>query len=354
MKKSTLVMSVLASAIFACTSSLAMAETYNIRVATYAGADHPVSKSVEYFKENIEKESNGRIKVQHFPNNQLGPEAVVIDQVKRNTVQMAVVGSQIRKDEPNIGLSDAPYLISSWEQARAVYDEEGKKILSGNYEKNTGVKIAAYFVNGFREVSANKPLNTLADLASLKLRIPDNEIHVHLFEALGSNNVMMPLSEVYNALETHMIDGQENPYSTLLASGLYEVQTDVLETRHMFAISPVLINGKFYNKLPDDLKNLLDTWIAKTEVYNWDISEKDDTDAKNALQAKGLKIHPLTPEMKAEIDKKLVGFYDWYKTIIPDTQKWIDHCKARENGVKSTSTQTVADTTSEVATANVQ
>ena len=329
MKKSNLVMAVLASAVLACTSSAAFAKTYTIRVATYAGTDHPVSKSVEYFKENIERESNGQIKVQHFPNNQLGPEAVVIDQVKRGTVQMAITGSQIRKDEPNIGLSDAPYLISSWKQARAVYDEEGKKILSGNYEKNTGVKIMAYFVNGFREVSANKPINTLEDLASLKLRIPDNEIHVHLFEALGSNNVMMPLTEVYNALETKMIDGQENPYSTLLSSGLYEVQTDVLETRHMFAISPVLMNGKFYNKLPDDLKKLVNDWIAKTEVYNWDLSEKDDDASKKTLQEKGLTIHPLTDEMRAQIEAKMGDFYKWYETIIPDAPKWIEHCKAR-------------------------
>ena len=309
-------------------SASAYAKTYTIRVGTYAGPDHPVSKSVEYFKENIERESNGQIKVVHFPNNQLGPEAVVIDQVKRGTIQMAVTGSQIRKDEPNVGLSDAPYLITSWEQARLAYDDEGKKIMSGNYEQNTGVKIMAYFVNGFREISSNKPITTMEDLGTIKLRIPDNEIHVHLFEALGANAVMMPLTEVYNALETHMIDGQENPYSTLLSSGLYEVQTDVLESRHMFAISPVLVNGRFFNKLPEDLQALVTKWVAETEKYNWDISEQDDTASRQALEAKGLKIHELTPEMKAAIDEKMVSFYDWYKTLIPDAQKWIDHCKA--------------------------
>lgn len=327
--KKSVVCAALAS-VLALGSSSVLAKTYTMRVATYAGADHPVSKSVEYFKENIERESNGQIKVQHFPNNQLGPEAVVIDQVKRGTVQMAITGSQIRKDEPNIGLSDAPYLISSWEQARAVYDEEGKALLSGNYEQKTGVKIMAYFVNGFREISANKPIASLADLSKLKLRIPDNEIHVHLFESLGSNNVMMPLSEVYNALETHMIDGQENPYATILASGFYEVQSDILESRHMFAISPVLVNGKFYNKLTPELQELLNEWVAKTEEYNWKISEEDDEKSKQTLQEKGLKIHELTPEMKAAIDSKMEDFYKWYETIIPDTPKWVEHCKARE------------------------
>ena len=254
-----------------------------------------------------------------------GPQS---HQVKRGTIQMAVTGSQIRKDEPNVGLSDAPYLITSWEQARLAYDDEGKKIMSGNYEQNTGVKIMAYFVNGFREISSNKPITTMEDLGTIKLRIPDNEIHVHLFEALGANAVMMPLTEVYNALETHMIDGQENPYSTLLSSGLYEVQTDVLESRHMFAISPVLVNGRFFNKLPEDLQALVTKWVAETEKYNWDISEQDDTASRQALEAKGLKIHELTPEMKAAIDEKMVSFYDWYKTLIPDAQKWIDHCKA--------------------------
>ena len=331
MKKLSLFAAALAATTLALGSSSAMAKTYTIRIATYAGPDHPVSRSVEYFKENIEKASDGQIKVQHFPNNQLGAEAVVIDQVKRGTIQMAITGSQIRKDEPNVGLSDAPYLITSWEQARAAYNDEGKKILNGNYEKNTGVKIMAYLVNGFREISANKPINSLEDLKTLKLRIPDNEIHVHLFEALGSNNVMMPLSEVYNALETHMIDGQENPYSTLLASGLYEVQTDVLESRHMFAISPFLVNGKFFDKLTPELQQLVTEWVAKTEEYNWKISEEDDAASRKALEDKGLKIHPLTPEMKAEIDKLMVPFYEWYKKLIPDAQKWIDHCNAAAN-----------------------
>lgn len=306
----------------------AQASAVTIRIGTFAAADHPVSKSIEYFKEGIEKESNGDIKVVHFPNNQLGPEAVVIDQVKRGTIQMAVTGSQIRKDEPNVGLTDAPYLINSWEQARAAYDDEGKKILAGNYEKNTGVRIGAWFINGFRVISANKPINTMADLQTLKLRIPDNEIHVHLFEALGSNNVMMPLTEVYNALETHMIDGQENPYATLLSSGLYEVQTDVLESRHMFAMAPVLINMRFYNKLTDEQKALVDKWVAKAEAYNWELSEKDEADAKATLESKGIKVHYMTDEMRQEIDSKMGDFYKWYETIIPDAQKWVDHCKA--------------------------
>ncbi len=327
MKKTTLIASAVAGVMLMGASASAMAKDYVIRIGTFAGPDHPVTMSINYFKENIERESNGQIKVKHFPNNQLGPESVVIDQVKRGTIQMAVTGSQIKKDEPNVGLSDAPYLISSWEQAKAAYDKEGAAIMSGNYEKNTGVKIAGYLVNGFRVLSSNRPVTNIDELKGLKIRIPDNEIHVHLFESLGTNNVMMPLTEVYNALETHMIDGQENPYATILASGFYEVQSDILETRHMFAIAPFLLNGKFYNKLPDDLKQLLDTWIEKTVAYNWEISQKNDEDCKQALKDKGVTIHEITPEMKQAIDEKMESFYDWYKTIIPDAQKWIDHCK---------------------------
>ena len=94
----------------------------------------------------------------------------------------------------------------------------------------------------------------------------------------------------------------------------------------MFAISPFLVNGKFFDKLPADLQQLVTEWIAKTEEYNWKISEEDDAASRKALEEKGLTIHPLTPEMKAQIDEKMVAFYDWYKTLIPDAQKWIDHC----------------------------
>ena len=139
MKKTSLIAAAVAGVMLMGASASAMAKDYVIRIGTFAGPDHPVTMSINYFKENIERESKGQIKVKHFPNNQLGPESVVIDQVKRGTIQMAVTGSQIKKDEPNVGLSDAPYLISSWEQARAAYDKEGVAIMSGNYEKNTGV-----------------------------------------------------------------------------------------------------------------------------------------------------------------------------------------------------------------------
>lgn len=324
--KKTLIATVIGS-ITLLTSTSSFAKDYVIRIGTFAGNDHPVTHSINYFKENIEKESKGKIKVKHFPNNQLGPESVVIDQVKRGTIQMAVTGSQIKKDEVNIGLTDAPYLISTWDQARKAYNKEGIEILSGNYEANTGVKIAGYMVNGFRVISANKEISSLDQLKGLKIRIPDNEIHVHLFETLGTNNVMMPLTEVYNALETKMIDGQENPYATILTSGFYEVQNYIFESRHMFAAAPFLINKKFYDKLPKDLQNLVDIWTQKTIEYNWNLSEKNDEDSKKALKDKGVKIYEMTPEMKAQIDKDMVDFYNWFETIIPDAKKWKEHCE---------------------------
>ena len=142
MKSTKFIFSAVAAAvIFSMGSATAEAKT-TIRIGTFAGPEHPVTLAINYFKENIEKESNGEIVVKHFPNNQLGPESVVIDQIKRGTIQMAVTGSQIKKDEPNIGLSDTPYVIHSWAQARACYDEEGMKIMSGNYESVSEINIS--------------------------------------------------------------------------------------------------------------------------------------------------------------------------------------------------------------------
>ncbi len=298
-----------------------------VKLATYAGPTHPVTKSVEFFKEGLERESNGLFEVHHFPNNQLGSEDVFIDQVRRGTIQAALCGSLIRKDEPRIGLMETPFAIDTWRQARAVYLEgEGGKMLAGDYTKKTNVHILGYYVNGFRVISSNIPVESMGDLHKLKIRVPNIDTFVKIFQGLGCNLVMMPMGEVYNALETKVIDSQENPYPTLKASGWWEVQKAVLESRHLFSLSPFLVNGKFYDSLSPEERALFDKWVQASVKHNWEISEKEDEDAKQFLKDHGLKIVEPSEAFRQEMKNALKGFYDWYFEYLPESRAFMEYC----------------------------
>lgn len=315
-----------------CMAAAVPAGEFVIRLAHWAAPTHPVTQSVAFFKEGLEKESNGAFKVNHFPNNQLGSEDTFIDQVQRGTIQMAISGTLIKKDEPNIGLIDVPFVIESWDHARKVYldDPRGAQILSGKYTDKTKVLIKGFVINGFREVSCKNPVKTQEEFAKLKLRVPNNEIYVRFFQALGVNTVMMPMTEIYNALETNVVDGQENPYATIKSAGFWEVQKGILETRHIFSTSPVLVNGRFYNRLPDDMKALLDKWIAKMVQHNWELSEKDDNDSKNFIKENGVTVVEMDEALRGQFTARLDDFYGWLKQQIPAAQEWMDYCASKK------------------------
>lgn len=294
-----------------------------MRVAYYFPTSHPAHKTLEVLKDNIAKDSNGRLELQLFPNNQLGNEETFIDSIKRGIVQMAVSGGLIKKDEPMLALVEPPFVFESWKQAKAAYTGPiGQKIV-GNYTKNTGVMIVGYSVNGFREISCNFPLENFADLGKMKIRVPTNEIYVKMFEGFGCTPVMMPMGEIYNALETKVVDGQDNPYSTVKASGWWEVQKHMLESRHMFVANPWLVNKKFFDGLPADLKQIFTDNVAKAIDFNWDISEKDDLESRTFIESKGIKVVQASPEMRQQMKDSLKSFYEWYYDFVPGSREII-------------------------------
>ncbi len=307
---------------FAGTYGLAEAKQV-IKVTSYYAASHPVSKSIEYFKENLEKESNGRFEVQYYPNSQLGPEEVFIDHVKRGTVQICVAGGLTKKDEIKLTLVEPPFVIETWKQAYAAYNGPVGDMVKGDYEKKTGSIIVGYLVNGFREISSSYPITSMDDLQKAKLRVPTTDLYVNMFKGFGVNTVMMPMSEVYNALETKVVDGQDNPYPTVVASGWWEVQKNLLESRHMFTANPFIVNGKFYKALNAEDKALFDKWIKATIDYNWEISEEADAEAKKFLEEKGLKVHTPAPEFRQQMKDSLKDFYVWFYEAVPGSKEII-------------------------------
>lgn len=304
------------------------AEKHTMRVAYYFPTSHPTHKTLELFKENIERESKGALEILLFPNNQLGNEETFIDSIKRGIVQMAISGGLIKKDEIKLALVEPPFVFESWKQVKAAYTGPiGRKIV-GDYTKKTGVMIVGYSVNGFREVSCNFPLESMDDLKKMKIRVPTNEIYVRMFKAFGTTPVMMPMGEIYTSLETKVVDGQDNPYSTVKAAGWWEVQGHMLESRHMFVANPWLVNKKFFDGLPAALQKIFTDNVAKAIEHNWKISEEDDLASKKFMESKGVKIFVPSPKMRQQMKDSLKEFYEWYYGYVPGSKEIIAEMEA--------------------------
>lgn len=328
LKLRNLMVLVLSFALVGVVAPQALAAKYTIKFASYFGPTHPATKSMEAFKDCLEKASKGQIEVQLYPNNQLGGEEQIMDHARRGTVQIALVGGLIKKDEPKVAAMEAPFIINSWDQAKKVYGGKGGEILAGNYTKNTGVYIKGWFVNGFRQISSRFPVENMADIAKLKIRTPINDVFVRTFKALGANTVIIPMSELYTSLETKVADGQDNPYSTVRANGWFEVQNNLLESRHMFSATAVLVNGKFFDSLPADLQQAFDDCMKTAVDLNWKLSEEDDTASRKFLEEKGMKVHVPSPEMVKQMQDAVKPVYDWFYAEVPGSKEFIEYCQS--------------------------
>lgn len=307
----------------------ASAKNYRVVFAGYFGPDHPNTKMMEKFKSELEESSKGQFKVTLKPNNEAGGEEKIMELVKRGTIQIAQVGGLIKYDEPMIAAWEQPFIIDSWDHARKVFLSDGVKKFEGDYTKNSGARIGGVIVNGFRQVSSSFPVTNMEELGKMKMRTPLNEVFVQLFKALGTNPTPMPATELYTALETKVVDGQDNPYSMVSSMGWYEVNKYMLESRHIFSPTFVLVNDRWYNKMDDEARALFDAAMKKAVEYNWEISETDEAKTVDFLKSKGVTITVPTDEFKAQMVKAAEPVYTWFDTEVKGSKEFRDFCEAQ-------------------------
>lgn len=294
-----------------------------IKFAHWFGDSHPQNIALQQFKKEVEEKSGGKIAVEIYGNGQLGPEDTYIDNIKQGTVEMGATGTLMARDVPAIAIAEMPFLFTSWEHAKGVLAGEIGKKISEPMVDACGMRTLAWAVNGFREVSSNKPVKSINDFKGLRLRVPNTPVYIKMFEALGVNPIAMPLTEVFTALEQKVADGQDNPYATVKASSFYEVQSNMLETRHMF--SPILwvVNDKFYQGLPEEFRAIIDEAIVNAADLNWKLSMEADEADKKWLGEQGMEITVPNAEFKQQLVDAQVkaGVYEWFYKQYPGTKE---------------------------------
>lgn len=263
-------------------------------------------RAAKVFVDEVAKLSGGKMKVRAVGAAALGPD-VQMQQALIGGAQEMMVGSTatlvgITKE---MALWDTPFLFNNAKEADAILDGPiGQKVMDKLQEK--GLVGLAYWENGFRNLTNNKRAVTkLEDMDGIKLRVMQNEVFLNTFKTLGANAIPLPFSELFSALETKTVDGQENPFNTILSSKFYEVQQYLTVTNHVYSPWIVLVSKKWWDGLSkDEQKVLLDAAKHSRDFERKDTRE-EAAKAMADLKAKGMKINELPPAEANRMRDKL-------------------------------------------------
>lgn len=277
---------------FTLIAATASAQDIQERVIKFGhlnNAGHPTSLGVRKFAEIVATKSGGKIKVQEFPSSQLGNELQQQSALQGGVQEMLVASTtSLNTLVKEFGLLDFPFLFANAKQADAMVDGPLGKALAAKLPEK-GVIVLGFFDLGFRNITNSKrPITKGSDLEGLKLRVIPNPVFLETFKAFNANPLPMPFAELYGALETKAVDGQENPFAVIESSKIYEVQKYVSGTNHVYATNPVQISKRFWDRLtPVEQKLLQD---AAVEAQNWQrtVSREVSSKALGELKAKGM------------------------------------------------------------------
>ena len=306
----------LAGVLLAITPALA-AKPIIIKFSHVVAADTPKGQAADYFKKLVEKRSNGRIKVEVYPNASLYDDREALEALSLNAIQMAAPSfSKFTSFVPQLELFDLPFLFDNTKHLHKVLEGPVGKELLGLVGKK-GMVGLAYWDNGFKEMTANKPLIKPSDAAGLKFRIMSSKVLEAQFKAIGANPQVLPFSEVYSALQQRVVDGEENTLSNIYTQKFYEVQKDMTMTNHGYLGYMVVTNKIFWNSLPDDLKKIVKGAMKDATQYASEKSQQLDKVYLAKMEQSGkIKIHELTPQQRAVWKQKMMSIYPQFYSSI--------------------------------------
>ena len=292
-----------ALAAFALTAGTALAQApIVIKFSHVVAPDTPKGKGAQKFQELAEKYTGGKVKVEVYPNSQLFKDKEELEALQLGAVQM--LAPSVSKFGPlgarEFEVFDLPFIFPDKAALRKVTDGEVGKAMFAKLESK-GITGLAYWDNGFKIMSANREIKKPDDMLGLKIRIQSSKVLEAQIKALGAIPQVMAFSEVYQALQTGVVDGQENTPSNMFTQKMHEVQGHTALTNHGYIGYAVIVNKKFWDGIPADIRGQLDKAMAEASAYSNAISQKENDDALDDMRKTGkTKIYTLS-----EADKKV-------------------------------------------------
>ena len=293
-----------------------------IKFSHVVAPDTPKGRGADRFKALAEQYTQGRVKVEVYPNSQLYKDKEELEALQLGAVQM--LAPSLAKFGPlgvrEFEVFDLPYLFNDNSELRKITEGPVGQALFTKLEPK-GIVGLAYWDNGFKIMTANSPMRGVDDFLGLKMRIQSSKVLESQFKALEAIPQVMAFSEVYQAMQTGVVDGSENTPSNIYTQKVHEVQKHATVSNHGYIGYAVIVNKKFWDGLPADVRTQLNRALTEATVYANEMSQQDNDEAMQAMrESKRIAFHELTPKERDEWKKTLATVHkDMAKRIGQET-----------------------------------
>ena len=285
-----------AGAMLAAGAHSASAQDVTLKLGHVGEVDSHFDAFSKEFAKRVDAKSGGKVKVEVYPSSQLGNDKDMLQKMKLGQIDFFLPSSIMSSVTPEFGVFDMPYIIKDRAHAKRVLDKMGPEIFGPKAEAK-GVKIVGFWENGFRHVTNNvRPIVKPEDLSGVKLRTPRGVWRLKMFTSYGANPSPMAFSEVFTALKTGVMDGQENPLINVWSAKFYEVQKYLSMTGHVYIPAYLVTSPKTFDKWPADVQKVISDAAKEMEDEARRIGQGYDDDLLGKLKEKGMAVNEADKE----------------------------------------------------------
>jgi len=279
-----------ATALVALSTSAAFAQEYKLKVGVSTPEGYSYNVALAEFKKQVEEGSNGDIEVTVFPSSQMGGEAEMARNVQIGTLEATVVStSNISPFLPSLQVLSVPYLLKSIECAMTVTSGEVGQEMAKELQEKADIHVLGYYTFGYRQLfNTKRPINSVSDVAGLKIRIPPDKYLEQTWSEMGASPIPLPFSELFPALQQGVVDGDANPISSIKQFKWYEVVDNVAVTNVAVGMATFAMNGRFFNSLPEEYQKLVTDAAANSVDVNITADAANTEEAVVFLKEQGV------------------------------------------------------------------
>lgn len=282
------------------TDSAAQVEEQNfvLKFGMVAGNQSNEFKSAEKLAKLVDEKSDGRLKIELFPNSQLGDDRAMLEQLSAGALDLTFAETgRLGIWVPRAELAGLAYMFEDFDHLkRVIYETEYGQGLLDEFYNDFNWKILGTAYNGTRQTSSNRPINSITDMKDLKLRTPQHQPLLDYAEFAGATPTPMAFTEVYLALQTNAVDAQENPLSTIKAVKFHEVQDYIAMTNHVINDANYIVAKETWEELPKDLQDVLQGAITEAADYHTGLFQDEEADLVAFFEGEGLTV--TTPDLE--------------------------------------------------------
>ena len=309
---------------FACAALPAIAQI-ELKLGHVGEPGSLFQKSADEFAKRANAKLAGKVNVVTYGSSQLGSDEEMIQKLKLGTLDMAVPSTVMSSQVDLFGIFEMPYLVKDRAHMGRIEKEIFWSKLEPEAEKK-GLKVLAVWENGFRQITNSKrPIKVPADLAGIKLRVPGGKWRVKMFQAYGANPSPMKFSEVFTALQTGVMDGEENPFTQIYSAKFQEVQKYLSLSGHVYTPAYLTVGAKKWESLPADVRKILEDTAKETQAYVYQTAAKDDQELLGKLKQEGMQVNEVDKEAFIAASKPI---YDEFGNEVAGAKELIDRAVA--------------------------